>query len=75
MSANEKHPRAPLPDGAAAEAEEVVSQEEIERILKRVDRESAVRDLSGFPKWLVYAIAVGWSLFQVYTAAFGLLPA
>ncbi len=75
MSANEKDPQAPLPGGAAADAEESVSQEEIERILKQVDRESAVRDLSGFPKWLVYAIAVGWSIFQVYTAAFGLLPA
>ncbi|MEJ5357444.1 MAG: TRAP transporter permease [Desulfobacterales bacterium] len=71
----EKAPKAAPVARLEPEAEEVVSQEEIERILKKVDRESAVRDLSGFPKWIVYAIAVGWSVFQVYTSAFGLLPA
>lgn len=55
--------------------EERVSKEEMERILKRVDREASVRKLSGIPRWTVYSIGVGWSIFQVYTAAFGLLPA
>jgi len=54
---------------------EAVSKEEIEEILKKVDRESNVRPLTGISRWIVYTIGVGWSVFQVYTAAFGLLPA
>ncbi|NWF93773.1 MAG: TRAP transporter permease [Syntrophaceae bacterium] len=52
-----------------------VTQEEIAKILKKVDRESAARKLTGVDHWIVYVIAVGFSCFQVYTAAFGLLPA
>ncbi|MHC1742197.1 MAG: TRAP transporter permease [Syntrophobacteraceae bacterium] len=54
---------------------EEVSKEEVEEILRHVDREMATRKLVGFPHWLVYTIGVGFSCFQVYTAAFGLLPA
>lgn len=57
------------------EGVEAVSKDEIEEILKKVDREANVRTLAGIPRWIVYAIGVGWSVFQVYTAAFGLLPA
>ena len=57
------------------EGVEAVSKEEIEAILKKVDRESNIRPLKGIPHWIVYCIGVGWSVFQVYTAAFGLLPA
>ncbi len=57
------------------EGVEAVSKEEIEEILKKVDKESSARKLSGFHRWIVYVIGVGWSVFQVYTAAFGLLPA
>jgi TRAP transporter 4TM/12TM fusion protein len=52
-----------------------VSQEELEEILRKVDREMSARKLSGIPRWLVYGIGVAFSCFQVYTAAFGLLPA
>lgn len=55
--------------------DEKLSKEELDRILQRVDREAGVRKLSGIPRWMVYAIGVGWSAFQVYTAAFGLFPA
>jgi len=54
---------------------EVVSKEEIEEILKKVDKEASARKLTGIPRWLVYLIGVSWSIFQVYTAAFGLFPA
>ena len=57
------------------EGVEAVSKDEIEEILKKVDREANVRPLTGISRWIVYAIGVGWSVFQVYTAAFGLLPA
>ena len=54
---------------------EAVSKDEIEEILKKVDREANIRPLTGISHWIVYAIGVSWSVFQVYTAAFGLLPA
>lgn len=59
----------------ATEAKPEVSQEEIAEILKKVDKESTARKLTGIQHWIVYVIAVGFSCFQVYTAAFGLLPA
>jgi TRAP transporter 4TM/12TM fusion protein len=61
--------------GGAAEARPEVTQEEIAEILKKVDKESTARKLKGFQYWIVYVLAVGFSCFQVYTAAFGLLPA
>jgi len=57
------------------EGVEAISKDEIEAILKKVDRESNVRPLTGISHWIVYVIGVSWSVFQVYTAAFGLLPA
>ncbi|MGE5256601.1 MAG: TRAP transporter permease [Hyphomicrobiales bacterium] len=57
------------------EGVEVVSKEEIEKILRKVDKEAGARKLTGLPHWIVYVIGVSWSLFQVYTAAFGLFPA
>jgi TRAP transporter 4TM/12TM fusion protein len=59
----------------AAEARPEVTQEEIAEILKKVDKESTARKLKGIQHWIVYVLAVGFSCFQVYTAAFGLLPA
>jgi TRAP transporter 4TM/12TM fusion protein len=59
----------------ATEAKPEVTQEEIAEILKKVDKESTARKLTGIQHWIVYVIAVGFSCFQVYTAAFGLFPA
>jgi len=59
----------------ATEAKSEVTQEEIAEILKKVDKESTARKLTGLQHWIVYTIAVGFSCFQVYTAAFGLFPA
>ena len=52
-----------------------VTDEEITAILKKVDKESTFRKLSGFSYRLVFWIAVGWSCFQLYTAMFGMLAA
>jgi TRAP transporter 4TM/12TM fusion protein len=57
------------------EGVEAVSKEEIDKILKKIDKEASARQLTGTSHWIVYVIAVSWSLFQVYTAAFGLFPA
>jgi TRAP transporter 4TM/12TM fusion protein len=54
---------------------EVVSKEEVEKILRQVDKEASARKLTGIPRWVVYVIGISWSIFQVYTAAFGLFPA
>ncbi len=52
-----------------------VSQDELDEILKKVDRESTFRKLAGFDYWLVFWIAVAFSCFHVYTGIFGMLPA
>lgn len=56
-------------------AYEVVSDEEIEEILMKYDRESTYRRIPGIFSIVVSAIAIAFSLFQLYTAAFGVLPA
>jgi len=52
-----------------------VTEEEITAILKKVDKESTFRKLSGVSYQIVYWIAVAWSCFQLYTAMFGMLAA
>ncbi len=59
----------------ASEAKPEVSQEEIEEVLKHVDKESTARKLTGADYWIVFVIGVAFSCFQVYTAGFGLLAA
>ena len=56
-------------------AYEVVSDEEIEEILIKYDRESAYRRIPGVFSVIISVIAITFSLFQLYTAAFGVLPA
>jgi TRAP transporter 4TM/12TM fusion protein len=57
------------------EVDDAITPEELEEILKKVDREAGARKLIGIPHAIVYLIGVVWSIFQVYTAAFGLFPA
>jgi TRAP transporter 4TM/12TM fusion protein len=54
---------------------ESVSQAEIEDILMKYDRESAYRRIPGLYSVVISVIAIAFSLFQLYTAAFGVLPA
>ena len=61
--------------GRTGEVASEVSQEELEALLKKVDKESTFRRLAGFDHWLVFWIAVAFSCFHVYTAMFGMLPA
>ena len=61
--------------GSTGEIIPEVSPEELEALLKKVDKESTFRKLAGFDHWLVFWIAVAFSCFHVYTAMFGMLPA
>ncbi len=60
---------------AEVDAYETVSDKEIEEILMKYDRESAYRRIPGVFSVVVSVIAIAFSLFQLYTAAFGVLPA
>lgn len=48
-----------------------INTEDLEAVLANVDREKRVRDVHGFWKWLVFAVSVSFSCFQLYTAVFG----
>ena len=48
---------------------------DIDAILAKIDKESAYRPLEGIFHRVVALIAVAFSIFQLYTASFGLLPA
>jgi TRAP transporter 4TM/12TM fusion protein len=48
---------------------------EVERTIAKYDPEFRFRDLGGAWKWVVFALAVAMSVFQLYTAGFGLLNA
>jgi len=61
--------------GSTGEMVSEVSQEELEKLLQKVDKESTFRKLAGFDHWLVFWIAVAFACFHVYTAMFGMLPA
>ena len=61
--------------GSTGEMKSDVSQEELEALLKKVDKESTFRKLIGFDHWLIFWIAVAFSCFHVYTGLFGMLPA
>ncbi|MFQ3619861.1 MAG: TRAP transporter permease [Spirochaetales bacterium] len=56
---------------------DVSSQEQvqIEDVLSKVDKESGYRKLLAGHHRLVSLLAIGFSVFQLYTASFGLLPA
>ena len=67
---SDKDKKATSPD-----VEQEVSQEELEALMKKVDKESTFRKLQGFQHHFVFWLAVVWSGFQLYTAMFGLLAA
>ena len=57
------------------ELENVPNQKEIDEIMAKYDKSAAYRDLKGVSRYIVGAIAVIFSLFQLYTALFGTFPA
>jgi len=67
MSENEMQP--------VDELKNVPDQKEIDKIMAKYDRGSAYRDLKGIARYAVGAIAIIFSLFQLYTALKGQFPA
>lgn len=57
------------------ENENVPGQREIDEIIGKYDKGSAYKNLKGFARYVTGAIAIIFSLFQLYTAFFGMLPA
>jgi len=52
-----------------------VTEEELTKLLAKVDKESTFRKLTGYQYRIVYWIAVAFSVFQVYTGLLGAYPA
>ncbi len=55
--------------------DESISQEELQQIMAKYDRESAYRRPKGFWKWAIIVISVYFSSFQIYTSMFVQLQA
>ena len=53
----------------------MTDQKTAEAVLKKYDRESNTVHYAGWPKKIVAAIAITFSVFQLYTATFGVLDA
>ena len=60
---------------AAGQITDEVSQQELEDLLKKVDKESTFRKLEGFQHKLVFWLAIAFSAFHLYTGMFGLFAA
>ncbi len=60
-----------MDDKNATDNNKIIDTEEI---LRKFDRESNVRILHGFSNEAVKWLAIVWSIFQLYTAIFGILP-
>jgi TRAP transporter 4TM/12TM fusion protein len=50
-------------------------EDEQQKLLEKYDIESSTRKLTGFAGWLVYLVLIAFSLFQLYTGAFGVYTA
>lgn len=58
-----------------SENNQKLSEKEQEELLEKYDVESRTRQLSGITAGIIFAILLGFSLFQLYTGAFGQLTA
>ena len=54
---------------------EQVQELDLDEIIAKYDKESNYRKLSGVQSKIVAALAIMFSVFQLYTAIFGVLPA
>ena len=55
--------------------ENITESIDVEEFMAKYDRESDYARYSSYSKWIVVIIAISFSLFQLYTAAFGVLDA
>ncbi len=59
---------------SGAAAEKAAQEIDVSEIVAKYDKESVFRVLGGFWKYAILLLAVAFSLFHLYTAAFGQLP-
>ena len=71
MTSHDADARKQQPETAAMRP----SLNDVETTLAKYDVEFRYRQLTGTSRWLVFAVALSLSLFQLYTAGFGLLNA
>ncbi|HEY8425920.1 MAG TPA: TRAP transporter permease [Limnochordales bacterium] len=64
-----------MPERAISRPQEPDAPVDVEELLARFDTESAYRRLAGWVGRAIAALAIAFSLFQLYTAAFGVLEA
>jgi len=62
-------------DKLVIEHDENDFKDKVQEILAKYDKESFYRQLTGVPGLVIAVIAISFSLFHLYTAAFGMLPA
>jgi TRAP transporter 4TM/12TM fusion protein len=62
-------------ENKAIDDEHNVSEEQMEDVLTKYDPEAGSRKLSGLMSWVVYIGLLSFSLFQLYTAFFGVFTA
>ena len=55
--------------------QETISVEEQQKILEKFDPESGARQYKGWMHWLIFILLLSFSIFQLYTAIKGILPA
>ncbi|WP_373459605.1 TRAP transporter permease [Paenibacillus harenae] len=55
--------------------QENISQEKIDKMIEKYDPEAGSRVLTGPMLWIVYSGLIGFSVFQLYTAIFGVFAA
>ena len=56
-------------------SEEMTDKERAEAVLKKYDKDSDTMEYKGIMAKIVSAIAITFSIFQLYTATFGVLDA
>lgn len=55
--------------------QETISVEEQQKILEKFDPESGARQYKGWMHWVIFILLLSFSIFQLYTAIKGILPA
>jgi TRAP transporter 4TM/12TM fusion protein len=76
MSTTDEQGRVPEPMALrTGDVKSDVSDAELEALLKKVDKESTFRKLTGLDHQIVYWLAIAFACFHLWTALTGLLPA
>lgn len=58
-----------------AQSDAAMSEDQVQELLSKYDKESSYRNLTGFMGWLVTLLAIGFSVYQLYASIFPPPPA